>query len=360
MSIFNELVFVDKIEYDCTICLNVCNMTVSLKPCGHIFCKNCILRWAENSSSCPNCKIKFDEILDSPWHDSKIIGMKVKCIYNTTGCNYVCSLRNIEEHIKNCTYGPIECKFNCKQKFSSSEINDHYNICNNRTVSCILNCNKAIRYCDMNNHLQQVCDNVLINCDNNGCTMNFLRKDKLQHIDNCSYSLIKCSIQDCNDIIIRKDYDKHINDTVYHMQKKINKLEKYKKIIQNNLLHNNIKLLWINSNIECNECKKICKDGYECYEHCNYTICEDCVLYKQYNILKTNINMIKVKYTDNDIIGKKVIKGRDWKWGVQDCKKEGTIVSFGDTTGWVKIKWSDNNINTYRAGVDNMYDLYYL
>ena len=374
MSMFDDLIsgypsdiFVDPIEYDCTICLGICKDTVSLKPCGHIFCKECIKVWAKNKTVCPNCKVNFNEILESPWHDSKIIGMTVKCKYNTNGCNYKCSLRNINDHIKICEYGPIECKFNCNKKFIASQLDEHMNTCDNRIVKCIVNCNKDIRYCDMNNHLQQECDNVLVNCNNMGCSMNFLRKEKPHHMNNCKYELVKCSTMYCDDIVLRKDYHNHISDNVYHMTKKISFLEQklaiaenYKKIIQHQLLHNNIKLIWFNNNINCKECRLDCTNGYKCESHCDYSICEDCVLYKQYNIMKQSITRVKVKYTDNNIIGKKVIKGRDWKWGEQDCKKEGVIISFGDTQGWIKVKWSDHNTNTYRAGIENKYDLYYL
>ncbi|ELP92466.1 hypothetical protein EIN_523640 [Entamoeba invadens IP1] len=61
----------------------------------------------------------------------------------------------------------------------------------------------------------------------------------------------------------------------------------------------------------------------------------------------------------NEIIGKRVSRGRDWKWDEQDGGKGhvGKVVSVKGN-GWVKVLWNpDGQPNRYRWGVDGMYDL---
>lgn len=62
-----------------------------------------------------------------------------------------------------------------------------------------------------------------------------------------------------------------------------------------------------------------------------------------------------------ETLGARVIKGRDWDWGDQNGGTEGTIISRleGTTSNWVRVRWDNDNENSYRIGHDNKYDLYY-
>ena len=59
------------------------------------------------------------------------------------------------------------------------------------------------------------------------------------------------------------------------------------------------------------------------------------------------------------MMGKTVVRGKDWKWDNQDGGAGNTGKVIGvKFTGWVKVKWLANRSeNRYRWGVDNCYDL---
>ena len=47
----------------CTICMEKFDNKVSLKPCQHEYCFECIDNWKKNSTACPICKVNFTQIL---------------------------------------------------------------------------------------------------------------------------------------------------------------------------------------------------------------------------------------------------------------------------------------------------------
>jgi hypothetical protein len=59
--------------------------------------------------------------------------------------------------------------------------------------------------------------------------------------------------------------------------------------------------------------------------------------------------------------GTRVKRGPDWKWHMQDGGpgKEGVVVCGNErnSDGWVRVKWDAGNINGYRWGAENAYDL---
>lgn len=65
---------------------------------------------------------------------------------------------------------------------------------------------------------------------------------------------------------------------------------------------------------------------------------------------------------ENVYVGARVVRGRDWEWGRQDCFKGkqqvGTVIN--DDYLWVRVKW-DNIILTNRYGIggNDKYDLYF-
>ena len=65
--------------------------------------------------------------------------------------------------------------------------------------------------------------------------------------------------------------------------------------------------------------------------------------------------------TNSDLVGKKVRRGPDWRWGNQDGgNKVGTIRSNRSSTapGWVEVLWPGNSTPLqYRMGAEQCYDL---
>ena len=80
--------------------------------------------------------------------------------------------------------------------------------------------------------------------------------------------------------------------------------------------------------------------GYRCAS-CNFDLCIKCALHQF-------------------AVGKKVQRGRNWRWGNQDGGPGhvGTIQpAQGLAVGWVTVQWDNGVKNTYRMGVDGEFDL---
>ena len=49
----------------CTICTEeLIEKKAEIEPCRHVFCMECITKWAEIENTCPNCKREFNKIVE--------------------------------------------------------------------------------------------------------------------------------------------------------------------------------------------------------------------------------------------------------------------------------------------------------
>ncbi|EKE42715.1 hypothetical protein ENUP19_0359G0011 [Entamoeba nuttalli] len=66
----------------------------------------------------------------------------------------------------------------------------------------------------------------------------------------------------------------------------------------------------------------------------------------------------QIKKPTSWVIGKSVIRGRDWKWKDQDGGQGqiGEVIDVCDE-GWVEVKWKNGTVCQYRWGGENAYDL---
>lgn len=66
----------------------------------------------------------------------------------------------------------------------------------------------------------------------------------------------------------------------------------------------------------------------------------------------------QVKKPAGWLVGRRVKRGRDWKWQEQDggSHKTGLCLST-EGKGWVNVKWESGRVNQYRWGADDSYDV---
>ncbi|XP_013387269.1 RING finger protein 151-like [Lingula anatina] len=89
----------------CSICQEV-YVNPYRAPCGHSFCKRCILPWLNQSKTCPEDRkpvhpkdLHHDFILEN------IIGdQMVTCPFRKHGCDFIGHLAMLSSHLKNCDF----------------------------------------------------------------------------------------------------------------------------------------------------------------------------------------------------------------------------------------------------------------
>lgn len=59
------------------------------------------------------------------------------------------------------------------------------------------------------------------------------------------------------------------------------------------------------------------------------------------------------------ILGTRVTRGADWKWGDQNGPPNGVGRVIGElgADGWIRVQWENGTTNSYRMGKEGKYDL---
>mmetsp|Transcript_35274 Transcript_35274/g.77217 ORF Transcript_35274/g.77217 Transcript_35274/m.77217 type:complete len:239 (-) Transcript_35274:183-899(-) len=90
----------------CGICQEVFVDPVSATPCGHSFCRKCIMQWLQRQSTCPECrqKTKKQGLLRNLIAHAMILDLHVHCQYNS--CGWTGVVDRVAEHEKACIHNP--------------------------------------------------------------------------------------------------------------------------------------------------------------------------------------------------------------------------------------------------------------
>ena len=104
---FVSLDNVSKFLY-CSICDDIFRNPIRLSTCGHTFCLNCIIQWAQHNLNCPLCRVNFKDIdIKIDLIATNIINdLEIYCI--NLGCPWKGKLKDFNEHLENCYFNPNE------------------------------------------------------------------------------------------------------------------------------------------------------------------------------------------------------------------------------------------------------------
>jgi len=118
-------------ELLCSICLGVLEDPVH-GTCGHTFCKICINNWLQSQNTCPMCKTtqsRGDLVSVGIINFKNLINrLKVKCDHQPSGCDVICQLSDLPDHLKICQLRPdaeIKCDLGCDLKMLRKTKEDH-------------------------------------------------------------------------------------------------------------------------------------------------------------------------------------------------------------------------------------------
>ena len=92
----------------CSICDDIFRNPIRLKTCGHTFCLNCIVQWAQHNLNCPLCRENFTDIdIRRDLIASNIINdLEIYCV--NKGCPWKGKLKDFDNHLSKCYFNPNE------------------------------------------------------------------------------------------------------------------------------------------------------------------------------------------------------------------------------------------------------------
>ena len=131
----NEEMFIDPLpEYlKCPVCL-CCLSNPYQTPCGHRFCKECILPIVHSRSAvCPVDRTTLSTSNTFPDNAVKlqINSLKIRCLHE--GCDWTGELSDRATHLTKCRYALVSCEL-CQSKVCKAELEAHMRICPRRKV----------------------------------------------------------------------------------------------------------------------------------------------------------------------------------------------------------------------------------
>ncbi|XP_076035019.1 TNF receptor-associated factor 6-like [Oratosquilla oratoria] len=200
-------------KYECAICLLGLRAPMQT-PCGHRFCRNCILCCSNGSMvRCPvdNTLMSERDLFPDSCAEREILQLKVKCPNQSLGCTQKLDLMYIDHHTHACVFQPVMCPNDCSATVLRKEYEDHVkNKCVLRSTNCtqcgepyafnqehlhMLKCPRILVPCEMcdtmmprgdvPSHTRNVCPRVIVNClfAEHGCHHKMTRADLDQHME---------------------------------------------------------------------------------------------------------------------------------------------------------------------------------
>ena len=117
-------------DLTCSICYGIYAEPV-VTPCGHTFCRECVVRWFDQERSCPSCRKSCHKLCRPPVIITKLVGrQKLRCEYEGRGCHQVVELDQLPAHLAACDQkpraNPIRAFFKNIFNFAPSAVSNYF------------------------------------------------------------------------------------------------------------------------------------------------------------------------------------------------------------------------------------------
>ncbi|XP_053550918.1 RING finger protein 151 [Bombina bombina] len=129
-----------------------CPVTI---PCGHIFCRKCILQWLKRQQTCPCCRTEVRGKMLVLMHKvkRKINHLQVKCPYEYNGCPAQFPLFRLEEHAESCAFELLSCSNeDCQALILRKDMYNHSQSCEHWKELCSMGCGTLLVPANRDDH----------------------------------------------------------------------------------------------------------------------------------------------------------------------------------------------------------------
>ena len=196
----------------CPICL-CCLRGPYQTPCGHRFCKNCIVPVLNSPNNfCPKDRTIIDSSNTFPDNAVKlqINSLMLKCPKHVDGCQWTGEFSDRPFHMRTCSYVDMPCKL-CGTRIQRLYMDTHQVLCPKRSVACE-HCKVELCYLDLQSHYEG-CLLYPLQCPN-GCQSDpICRKDMDEHYrSKCLKVRIACKMAayGCKELVERAKMAEHL------------------------------------------------------------------------------------------------------------------------------------------------------
>ncbi len=202
-------------EYYCTLCKGI-YMHPTVDDCGHVYCRDCLFKYMETSSSCPvsNNMLDRSKITSIKFIANILDKQSVYCKKRKLGCQWIGKLSDLEPHLKNdCLKNEVKCRnIDCKKEILREEEESHFLVCEHKRVPC-KDCGSEILLVDQTNH-SKLCPKFKVECYQQ-CG-EFVERGELEfHAKNvCENSVVQCIYyaQGCKENVLKKNFNSHLTE----------------------------------------------------------------------------------------------------------------------------------------------------
>lgn len=204
------------VQFQCPICLDMCENAVETPCCHNLFCEVCLLSEQHNLQRCPICKEQLlrHQVVPNVPIRRLIDDVPVPCRYEQ--CEVIARRGDRSRHELVCGFVPVPCKHSSSCRLiPRKNLEQHENQeCEYRPVPCPMGCGGTPAARAMDEHLEQDCPMVLCKCEH--CETSTRRSSMEDHLRNdCPLVPVTCDLVEdetaerCLHACPRRDLDEH-------------------------------------------------------------------------------------------------------------------------------------------------------
>ena len=239
--------------FTCSICDCLAWDPVSCSKCDKIFCRSCILKYAEKKNICP-FRCESYTIREITRNEKDYLNkITIKC--TNLDCSQYFKYYDYKSHLEKCKYRKYHCKNDpCKVEGYINDMISHSQKCEFRRIICE-KCKQKVKICEIEMHQKKECPENIVNCKLCGQKMKrgiYITKHRSKNNDNPN--CLKVQLENMSKSL-KKEIDSknnEINDLKKKNRELIKKNEKYE--VENNNLKKKLE-----------EIKQYIKNGYNSF-----------------------------------------------------------------------------------------------